>query len=125
MKRLVALYFLLVPLFTFAQQTFTPVSATINDEEGSYTSNSFDAPNLQFWDNKSSITVMWGGDKLSLKRQGYGDGTYRTVVSVNGTSLTVSAYRSADSGKIYLITVKQKMREGSIMINFKEKKYTY
>lgn len=125
MKRLIALFLVLIPLFAAAQQTFVPVSATMNDEKGSYTSRNFDAPNLQFWDNRTSVTVMWGGDKLSLQRQGYSNDTYRTTVAANGVSLTVSAYRSASTGKIYLITVKRDAREGSVTINFKESKYTY
>ena len=53
MKKLIALYLILLPLWAFAQQTFVPVSATMTDAEGSYTSKNFDAPNLQFWDNQS------------------------------------------------------------------------
>ena len=120
MKKLIALYLILLPLWAFAQQTFVPVSATMTDAEGSYTSKNFDAPNLQFWDNQSSITVKWGGDRLSLQKVGSANDTYSTTVS-----LTVSAYRSSNSGKIYLIMVKRKSREGSVTINFKEKKYTY
>ena len=125
MKKLIALYLILLPLWAFAQQTFVPVSATMTDAEGSYTSKNFDAPNLQFWDNQSSITVKWGGDRLSLQKVGSANDTYSTTVSTNGMSLTVSAYRSSNSGKIYLIMVKRKSREGSVTINFKEKKYTY
>lgn len=69
MKKLIALYLILLPLWAFAQQTFVPVSATMTDAEGSYTSKNFDAPNLQFWDNQSSITVKWGDDRLSLQKQ--------------------------------------------------------
>lgn len=94
MKKLIALYLILLPLWAFAQQTFVPVSATMTDAEGSYTSKNFDAPNLQFWDNQSSITVKWGGDRLSLQKVGSANDTYSTTVSANGMSLTVSAYRS-------------------------------
>ena len=125
MKKLIALYLILVPLWAFSQQTFVPISATMTDAEGSYTSENFDAPSLQFWDNQSSITVKWGGDRLSLQKVGSANGTYRTTASANGMSLTVSAYRSSNTGKIYLITVKRKSREGSVTNNFKEKKYTY
>lgn len=38
MKKLIALYLILLPLWAFAQQTFVPVSATMTDAEGSYTS---------------------------------------------------------------------------------------
>lgn len=125
MRILVTLYFLFISLLSFAQQTFIPVSATISDEESSYASDNFDAPNLQFWDNKSSITIIWGGDRLVLQRQGDNGSTYRTKVHANNISLTFSAYRSASSGKIYLITAKQQMKEGSVTIDFREKKFTY
>lgn len=125
MKKLITLYFILAPLWAFAQQTFVPVSATITDAEGSYTSQNFDAPSLQFWDNQSSIIVEWSGDRLSLQKVSSANDTYKTTISANGMSLTIFAYRSSNNNKIYLITIKRESKEGSVIINFKERKYIW
>ena len=45
---------------------FKPVSETLTDELGSYTSDHFDSSNLYLVDNSSSLEVTVAGDKFTL-----------------------------------------------------------
>lgn len=44
---------------------FKPTSATINDSQGSYTSEHFDCSNMSVTDNKTSVSIAIAGDKMT------------------------------------------------------------
>lgn len=98
---------------------FKPTSATINDKKGSYTSSNFNSPSITMIDNKSSITVYWGGDKVILNKSPYNEDTYSISHNQNGTIVSFMAYRSSSTDNIYLIFVEMKKGYESTKITFK------
>lgn len=118
MKKIVAILFLLVGAIAHAE-TFYPRSATIRDSQGTFTSQSFDSPAMSVNDYKSNVSISWGGNQVILNKTKVDPYTYEMSQNIQGMQLTITAYRSSQSSKIYLVTVLQKTSEGSITINFK------
>ena len=54
---------------------FKPTSATINDSQGSYTSEHFDCSNMSVTDNKTSVSIAIAGDKMTLYPNQYNKDT--------------------------------------------------
>ena len=122
MKRLV-LFLLLqtcCSIFMFAQSlVFKPTSATINDSQGSYTSDRFDCSNMLVTDNKTSVSIAIAGDKMTLYPNQYNKDTYIAVARQGNIELKIVAYRSSDYKNIFLVVMTTKNGNKSVTINFK------
>lgn len=100
-------------------RTFYPISATMNDEKGSFTSENFNCPSMTVMDNHSSILIHWNGEKIPLQNNAYDNDTYRTYQSNTQGSVEILAYRSSSTRSIYLVVVNIRMGNEKIKINFK------
>lgn len=120
MKRLVSVLLLqtLCIAAMFAQVTFKPTSATINDNQGSYTSQHFDCGNMIVTDNKNSILISLAGNRMTLYSDEYNKDTYIHIARQGNTEVKAIAFRSSKSNHIYLITITTKEKERSIQISF-------
>lgn len=84
--------------------TFYPQNAVVIDDEGSHNFTSYDCPTMNVTDRRTSVTISWGGDSVVLPRSSSNEDTYRASYNSSRGQLTMSAYRSSASGKIYLVT---------------------
>lgn len=119
-QKTLLLLVMLMPIAVFAQQTLVPVSATITDAQGSYTSQNFDCPNMTVWDKNGSVTISWAGDEIPLRQSPYNKDTYKQSATQGGQSVEIVAHRDSSSRRIFMVTVKTKMPQGSVFITFKE-----
>lgn len=120
MKNLLVL--LLAFFYTVASaEVFYPKEATISDAQGTFTSQSFDSPAINVSDNGSSVAINWGGNSATLYQNRESPNTYEVTQSFQGQTIKIFAYRSSQSGKLYLVTVSQKSTNESITIKFKPK----
>lgn len=104
--------------YTEEGTTFRPVSSTISDSEGSFSSSDFDCPNMVVYDKGSSVQLSWGGEDIPLSKSSSPD-TYIASQSKSGTTMKFVAYRSSSTGRIYLVICTTKGNGKSIEINFK------
>lgn len=105
MKKLILTLIIAMFGISMSAETFAPQSATIVDNSGqSSTFSSFDAPSMSVTDNGSSVAIVWGGDRVVLRRNSDGSSYSASGQSSKGP-ITVTAYRSNRSKKIYLVTV--------------------
>ena len=116
--------FLAVQLFCattmFAQtMIFKPTSATIKDNQGSYTTQQFDCSNIVVNDNITTVDVVIAGDKIILSPNQYNKDTYTAIAHKGSIEVKAVAYRSSSSDKIYLIILTTKNGDKSVTINFK------
>lgn len=116
--------FLAVQLFCattmFAQtMIFKPTSATIEDNQGSYTTQQFDCSNIVVNDNITTVDVVIAGDKIILSPNQYNKDTYTAIAHQGSIEVKAVAYRSSSSNKIYLIILTTKNGDKSVTINFK------
>lgn len=122
MKRL-ALFLLLqtcCSILMFAQALiFKPTSATINDSQGSYTSEHFDSSIMLVTDNRTSVSIAIAGDKMTLYPNQYNKDTYTAIARQGNIELKIVAYRSSNSNNIFLVTMTTKNGNQSVTINFK------
>ncbi|KAA4196496.1 hypothetical protein F3D20_27445 [Bacteroides ovatus] len=122
MKRL-ALFLLLqtcCSILMFAQALiFKPTSATINDSQGSYTSEHFDCSVILVTDNRTSVSIAIAGDKMTLYPNQYNKDTYIAIARQGNIELKIVAYRSSNSNNIFLVTMTTKNGNQSVTINFK------
>lgn len=122
MKRL-ALFLLLqtcCSILMFAQALiFKPTSATINDSQGSYTSEHFDCSVMLVTDNRTSVSIAIAGDKMTLYPNQYNKDTYIAIARQGNIELKIVAYRSSNSNNIFLVTMTTKNENQSVTINFK------
>ena len=122
MKRL-ALFLLLqtcCSILMFAQALiFKPTSATINDSQGSYTSEHFDRSVMLVTDNRTSVSIAIAGDKMTLYPNQYNKDTYIAIARQGNIELKIVAYRSSNSNNIFLVTMTTKNGNQSVTINFK------
>ncbi len=98
---------------------FKPISATINDSQGSYTSEQFDCPNMLVNDNNTTVDIAIAGDKITLYPNQYNKDTYMSVVQQGNTEVKAVAYRSSSTNKIYLVVMTTQSENKSVTINFK------
>lgn len=98
---------------------FKPTSATINDSQGSYTSEHFDCSNMLVTDNKTSVSIAIAGDKMTLYPNQYNKDTYTAIAHQGNIELKIVAYRSSNSNNIFLVTTTTKNGNQSVTINFK------
>jgi hypothetical protein len=98
--------------------TFSPVSSTISDSEGSFSSSNFDCPSMVVYDKGSSVQLSWGGENIPLSKSSSPD-TYIASQSKSGTTMRFVAYRSSSTGRIYLVICTTKSNGKSVEINFK------
>lgn len=98
---------------------FKPTSATINDSQGSYTSEHFDCSNMLVTDNKTSVSIAIAGDKMTLYPNQYNKDTYTAIARQGNIELKIVAYRSSNSNNIFLVTTTTKNGNQSVTINFK------
>lgn len=98
---------------------FKPISATINDNQGSYTSDRFDCSNMLVTDNKNSVSIAIAGDKMTLYTDQYNKDTYIAIVRQKNIELKIVAYRSSNSNNIFLVVMTTKNGNKSVTINFK------
>lgn len=117
-------FFLLIQIcFTvsiFAQtMVFKPTSATINDNQGSYTSQQFDCPNMLVNDNNATVDIAIAGDKMTLYPNQYNKDAYMSVVQQGNIEVKAIAYRSSNTNKIYLVVMTTQNGDKSVTINFK------
>lgn len=104
----------------FAQSlVFKPTSATINDSQGSYTSEHFDCSNMLVTDNKASVSIAIAGDKITLYPNLYNKDTYIAVARQGNIELKIVAHRSSSSNNIFLVVMTTKNGDKSVTINFK------
>lgn len=104
----------------FAQtMVFKPTSATIKDSQGSYTSQQFDCTSMLIEDNQTSVQVAIAGDKITLYPSKYNKDTYMTVVNQGSVEVTVVAFRSSSTKKIFLVTTTTRNGNKSVTIKFK------
>ena len=99
--------------------TYKPVSATLTDSKGSFTSTDFNCGNLYLIDRGHSIDVTIAGDKFSLHPIGYGNDTYQFLTSQLNQSIKLVAYRSSSTNKIYLVVSTTIINQQKIVINFR------
>lgn len=122
MKRFIFLLLMLVcvAVSTSAQtMLFKPTSATINDNQGSYTSQQFDCPNMLVNDNNATVDIAIAGSKITLYPNQYNKDAYMSVVQQGNTEVKAVAYRSSSSNKIYLVVMTTQNGNKSVTINFK------
>ena len=123
MKKRIILFLLIqicYTTFTFAQAImFKPTSATINDSQGSYTSDRFDCSNMLVTDNKTSVSIAIAGDNMTLYPNQYNKDTYIAVARQGNIELKIVAYRSSNSNNIFLVVMTTKNGNKSVTINFK------
>lgn len=112
-----------IPMALFAQQTLVPVSATITDAEGTYTSEHFDCPNMTVWDKGSTVMISWAGDEIPLSQSAYNKDTYKQSATVDNRSVNIVAHRNSSNRKIFMVTIKMRMPQGSVKIIFKERRF--
>lgn len=98
---------------------FKPISATINDSQGSYTSEQFDCPNMLVNDNNTTVDIAIAGDKITLYPNQYNKDTYMSVVQQGDTEVKAVAYRSSSANKIYLVVITTRKGNKTVTINFK------
>lgn len=103
----------------FAQTSFKPTSATINDSQGSYTSQHFDCGNMIVTDNQDSVQISIGGNRMTLYSNRYNKDTYICTMIQGNIEVKTVAYRSSNSNKIYLVIMTTKNGNESVTINFK------
>ena len=99
--------------------TFKPVSATLTDSQGSFTSQNFNCGNLYLVDKGNSLDITIAGDKFSLYSIGYSNDTYQFQASQSNQSIKFVAYRSSSTNKIYLVVSTTIMNGQKVVINFK------
>jgi hypothetical protein len=99
--------------------TFKPVSATLTDELGNYTSDNFDSSNLFLVDNRSSLEVTIAGDKFTLFPIGYGKDTYQCEGKNQRGKVKFVAYRSSKTSAIYSIICTTLLDGKKIVIKYK------
>lgn len=99
--------------------TFKPVSATLTDELGNYTSDNFDSSNLFLVDNRSSLEVTIAGDKFTLFPIGYGKDTYQCEGKHQRGKVKFVAYRSSKTSAIYSIICTTLLDGKKIVIKYK------
>lgn len=102
---------------SYTQQVFKPKEATITTGSSSYTSHSFDCQSIFLSDRKNFVVINWGGNELTLQKRN-GD-TYSASKSISGKNVSITAYRSAQTNSIYLVTVVQRQGSETVRINFK------
>ena len=112
-----------IPMALFAQQTLVPVSATIKDAQGTYTSEYFDCPNMTVWDKEGSVMISWAGDEVPLKQSVFNKDIYKQFGTVDNQSVEIVAHRNSSTRKIFMVTVKMKIQQGSVTITFKEHRF--
>lgn len=121
-KRLLIFFLLFTPFALSAQQTLVPVSATIEDAQGSYTSENFDSPNMTVYDYGNSVSVVYAGDKIPLIQSAYDRDAYSQSATQGNTSVRIVAHRDSRTRKIFMVTLTTQMSQGKIKIVFKEKR---
>lgn len=84
--------------------TFCPQNAMVVDETGSHNFTSYDCPNMNVTDKGNSVDISWGGDNVTLNRSANNSDTYTATGNTPRGNLTIKAFRSSASGKIYLVT---------------------
>jgi hypothetical protein len=120
MKRLsLAIILCAVYAIAFCQTTFRPVKATISDSQGTFTSQSFDCPNMTVYDKGSSVQLSWGGENIPLYK-GSSPDTYVASQTKSGVTMKFVAYRSSSTRKIYLIICTTIGNGKTVEINFKQ-----
>lgn len=96
---------------------FRPVSATISDSEGTFSSSNFDTPNMTVRDNGTYVQLSWGGENIPLYQADSPD-TYIASQSKKGITMRFVAYRSSNTREIYLVICTTKGNGQSVEINF-------
>lgn len=97
---------------------FMPVSATITDDQGTFSSSSFDCPNMLVYDKGDDVQLSWGGEIIPLN-EGDSPDIYITSQSKSGVTMRFVAYRSSSSRSIYLVICTTTGNGKSVEINFK------
>ena len=101
---------------------FRPVSATISDSEGTFSSSNFDCPNMMVYDmtndGQNKIRLLWGGEDIMLYPEVDPD-TYIASQSKGGITMKFVAYRSSSTREIYLVICTTKGNGQSVDIDFK------
>lgn len=109
---------LLICLFginvSYAQVTFKPVSATMTDSQGTYTSTNFETTGMMVTDYANSVKIFWGGSTVTLSPSG--NGVYSTSATVRGMKISLTAYRS--NGKSYQVITRHTQSNQSVSITF-------
>lgn len=99
---------------------FRPGNASIVDNTGTHDFTKYNCPSMYVTDYKKSVTISWGGDVVSLPK--VSGNTYRMTGSSSKGNLTLTAYRSSQTGRIYLVTAFMRnpsSEVSQITINFK------
>ena len=99
--------------------TFKPVSATLTDSEGSYTSHNFNCGNLYLVDKSNSLEITIAGDKFTLYPNVFSPDTYQFEASRSNQTIKFVGHRSSSTDKIYLVVSTTIMNEQKVVINFK------
>ena len=99
--------------------TFKPVSATLTDSQGSFTSQNFNCGNLYLVDNRTSLDITIAGDKFTLYPMTFSPDTYQFEASRSSQTIKFVAYRSSSSDKIYLVISTTIINGQKVVINFK------
>lgn len=84
---------------------FHPQNAIVVDSEGSHNFTSYDCPNMNVTDNGNTVGISWGGDNVVLNESHSNSDTYTAIGNTSRGKVTIKAFRSSASGKIYLVTV--------------------
>lgn len=106
----------------YGMTIFYPQNATIIDSDGSHNFTSYDCPNMNVIDNGNTIGISWGGDNVVLNKSYINSDTYSAVSNTSSGKVTIKAFRSSASGKIYLVTVAMPNPTSDVLhitINFK------
>lgn len=81
---------------------FRPGNASIVDGTGTHDYTNYNCPSMYVTDYNNSVKISWGGDDVTLPK--VSGNTYRMTGSSSKGNLTLTAYRSSQTGKIYLVT---------------------
>lgn len=90
--------------FDYGMTVFYPQNATIVDSEGSHNFTSYDCPNMNVTDKGNTVSIAWGGDNVVLNKSQNNRDTYTATGNTFRGKVTIKAFRSSTSGKIYLVT---------------------
>ena len=116
------LFFLLllsvVTVVALSQTIFRPIKATLSDSQGTFSSSTFNCPNMYVYDRNGKVQLSWGGENIPLMKSSSPD-TYIASQSKSGTTVRFAAYRSSVYRKIYLVICTMRSRNQSLDINFK------
>lgn len=120
MKRFFTTLLIQIACFTFISAqivVFKPVSATITDNQGCYTSRQFNCENMVVNDKKNIVEISIRGNKTILHQTN--SSTYEATLSQDGIQVKIQAFRGVTNKKIVAVVMKTSKKNEIITIKFR------